>query len=108
MDGRDQLSSVPTAVVVGGAARTPSFKFYGMKNPRAAAENQEDPKSRTEGINNLVAPLVACSTLGCGDIQLASGTHCLQEGQQREKKEKENHSIQIYISQVRQGVLWIN
>lgn len=80
----------------------------GLKNPRAATENQEDPKSRTEGTNNLVAPLVACSTLGSRDIQLVSGTHCLQEGQQREKKEKENHSIQIYISQVRQGVLWIN
>lgn len=26
----------------------------------------------------------------------------------RKKKEKGNHSIQIYVSQVRQGVLWIN
>lgn len=58
----------------------------GLKNPRAAAENQGDPKSRTEGTNNLVAPLVACSTLGSGDIQLVSGTHCFQEGQQRKKK----------------------
>lgn len=40
----------PTMVVVGGCCPdSKRFKFYEAKNPRTGAENQEDPKSRTEG-----------------------------------------------------------
>lgn len=54
VDRLDQLNSVPTVVVVGGVAQTPRVSsFMRLRNPRTAAENQEDPKSRPEGTKQL-------------------------------------------------------
>lgn len=54
VDGLDQLNSVPTVVVVEGVAPGVS-SFMRLRNPRTAAENQEDPKSRTEGTKQLIS-----------------------------------------------------
>lgn len=44
----------PTVVVVGGVAQAPRVSsFMRLKNLTTVAENQEDPKSRTEGTKQL-------------------------------------------------------
>lgn len=52
LSGPAQLS--PTVVVVGGTAQTPRVSsFMRLKNLTTVAENQEDPRSRTEGTKQL-------------------------------------------------------